>query len=52
MGQRMALDVQVDDSIYRETYQRVAVAFMREDFQHIGDGVANDDTAIAFNVTP
>jgi HK97 family phage major capsid protein len=52
MGQRMALDVEVDDSIYRETYQRVVVGFMREDFQHIGDAAANDDTAIAYNVTP
>lgn len=52
MGQRMALDVEVDDSIYRETYQRVLVGFMREDFQHIGDAAANDDTAISFNVTP
>lgn len=52
MGQRMALDVEVDDSIYRETFQRVLVGFMREDFQHIGDAAANDDTAIAYNVTP
>lgn len=52
MGQRMALDVEVDDSIYRETYQRVAVAFMREDFQHIGSAATNEDTAIAYNVTP
>ena len=52
MGQRMALDVEVDDSIYRESYQRVAVAFMREDFQHIGSAATNDDTAIAYNVTP
>lgn len=52
IGQRTALDVETDDSIYRETYQRVAVAFMREDFQHIGSAAANDDTAIAFNVTP
>ena len=52
MGQRMALDVQIDDSVYRETFQRVAVAFMREDFQHIGSAAANDDTAIAYNVTP
>lgn len=50
-GQRMALDVEVDDSIYRETYQRVAVAFMREDFQHIGGVAANDDTSIGYNVT-
>ncbi len=51
-GQRMALDVEVDDSIYRETYQRVLVGFMREDFQNIGDATTNDDTAIGFNVTP
>lgn len=52
MGQRMALDVEVDDSIYRETYQRVLVAFMREDFQSITDAATNEDTAISFNVTP
>lgn len=52
MGQRMALDVEVDDSIYRETYQRVMVGFMREDFQNIGDASTNDDTAIGYNVTP
>lgn len=52
MGQRSALEVEVDDSIYRETYQRVVVGFMREDFQHIGDAAANEDTAIAYNVTP
>ena len=52
MGQRMALDVQVDDSIYRETYQRVAVGFMREDFQNVGDASTNDDTSIGYNVTP
>lgn len=52
MGQRMALDVEVDDSIYRETFQRVVVGFMREDFQNVGDAAGNDDTAIGFNVTP
>jgi HK97 family phage major capsid protein len=52
MGQRTALDVEIDDSIYRETYQRVAVGFMREDFQHIGSAATNEDTAISFNVTP
>jgi HK97 family phage major capsid protein len=52
MGQRMALDVEVDDSIYRETFQRVLVGFMREDFQSIADAATNDDTAIAYNVTP
>ena len=52
MGQRMALDIEADDSIYRETFQRVLVGFRRQDFQHIGSAAANDDTAIAFNVTP
>lgn len=52
MGQRMAMDVEVDDSIYRETFQRVMVGFMREDFQSIADAATNDDTAIAYNVTP
>ena len=52
MGQRMALDVEVDDSIYRETYQRVVVGFMREDFQNVGESSSNDDTAIGYNVTP
>lgn len=52
MGQRMAMDVEVDDSIYRETFQRVVVGFMREDFQHVGDAAANDDTSIGYNVTP
>lgn len=51
-GQRMALDVEVDDSIYRETFQRVLVGFMREDFQNIGDATSNDDTAIGYNTTP
>lgn len=52
MGQRMAMDMQTDDSIYRETFQRVMVGFMREDFQHIGSAAGNEDTAIAYNVTP
>lgn len=50
-GQRMALDVEVDDSIYRETFQRVMVGFMREDFQNIGES-AGEDTSIGYNVTP
>lgn len=50
MGQRMALDVQVDDSIYRETFQRVMVGFMREDFQSIASASTDDNTAIAYNV--
>lgn len=52
MGQRMALDVVTNDVLYLETFQRVAVAFMREDFQHIGSAATNEDTAIAYNVTP
>mgnify|MGYP003526374889 FL=1 len=52
LGQRTALDVETDDSIYRESYQRVAVAFMREDFQSLASAAANEDTAIAYNVTP
>lgn len=52
LGQRMALDVMTDDVLYAETFQRVAIGFMREDFQCIGTAAANDDTAISFNVTP
>jgi len=51
IGQRAGLAVETDDSIYRETYQRVLVGFMREDFQNIGDASGNDDTAIAYNLT-
>jgi HK97 family phage major capsid protein len=52
LGQRMALDVEVDDSIYRESFQRVIVAFERVDLQHIGDAATNDDTAIVYEVAP
>jgi hypothetical protein len=52
IGQRMALDVEIDESLYRETYQRVAVAFAREDFQHVGDAATDDDVALAYNITP
>jgi HK97 family phage major capsid protein len=52
LGARMALDVKTSDELYLETFQRVAVAFSREDFQHIGSAATNDDTAIAYNVTP
>lgn len=52
MGARTPLDIEVDDSIYRETYQRVAVGFMREDFQSVASAATNEDTAISFNVTP
>lgn len=52
LGQRTALDVETDDSIYRESYQRVAVAFMREDFQSLASAATNEDTAMAYNVTP
>jgi len=51
MGQREAINVEVDDSIYRESYQRVIVAFQREDFQNLG-GSTDENTAIAYNVTP
>lgn len=50
LGQRMALDIEVDDSIYRESFQRVVVGFMREDFQNLGDAVTNEDTAILRNI--
>ncbi len=49
-GQREALDVEVDDSIYRESYQRVMVAFMREDYQNLGDAATNEDTGVLFNI--
>ena len=52
LGQRMALDVETSDVLYAETFQRVAFAFMREDMQHIGSAATNDDTAIAYNITP
>lgn len=52
MGQRMAIDLKVSDELYLETFQRVAVAFRRQDFQSLATAAANDDTAISFNVTP
>lgn len=51
MGLRSPLAVEVDDSIYRETYQRVVVGFMREDFQHIGAVSTDDNTSIGYNIT-
>jgi len=51
MGQRMALDIQTDDSIYRETFQRVMVGFMREDFQSIASASTDDTTSIGYNIT-
>lgn len=51
MGARTPLDIEVDDSIYRETYQRVVLGFQREDFQNLGAST-DENTAIAFNVTP
>lgn len=50
-GQRMAMDIETDDSIYRETFQRVMVGFMREDFQMIGSASTDDNTSIGFNIT-
>ena len=52
IGQRTALDIEVNDSLYGETYQRVLYGFMREDFQHVGSAATNEDVAIAYNVTP
>jgi hypothetical protein len=52
MGQRTPLAVEVDDSIYRETYQRVVVGFMREDFQSIAPASTDEDTAIALQRHP
>ena len=50
MGQREGIDVEVDDSAYRETYQRLVIGFMREDFQNLGDAASNDDVAILYNL--
>lgn len=53
MGQRTPLALETDDSIYRETYQRVVVGFMRQDFQNVNArGTSEDDTSIVYNVTP
>lgn len=52
-GQRTPLALEVDDSLYRETYQRVIVGFMREDFMNVNArGSSEDDTSIVYNVTP
>lgn len=51
MGQRTPLAVETDDSIYRETYQRVVVGFMREDFQSIAPASTDDNTSIGYNIT-
>jgi len=52
-GQRTPLALEVDDSLYRETYQRVIVGFMRQDFQNVNArGTSEDDTSIVYNVTP
>jgi hypothetical protein len=47
----MAMGLETDDSIYRETYQRVMVGFMREDFQSVADAATNEDTSIGYNIT-
>lgn len=53
MGGRTPLALETDDSIYRETYQRVVVGWMRQDFQNINArGTSEDDTSIVYNVTP
>ena len=52
MGARTPLSLETDDSIYRETYQRVVVGWMREDFQNVNArGTSEDDTSYLFNVT-
>ena len=53
MGQRTPLALETDDSLYRETYQRVVVGFMRQDFANVNArGTSEDDTSIVYNVTP
>lgn len=53
MGQRTPLALETDDSIYRETFQRVVVGFVRQDFQNVNArGTSEDDTSIVYNVTP
>lgn len=52
MGTRMALDFKISDELYLETFQRVIVAFSREDFQSIASAATNEDTAMSYNVTP
>ena len=53
MGQRTPLALETDDSLYRETYQRVVVGFMRQDFANVNArGSSEDDTSIVYNVTP
>lgn len=51
IGQRMALDIERDDSIYRETWQSVACAFQRLDFQSLAAASTDDTCAIGYNVT-
>lgn len=51
IGQRMALDVAIDDSIYRETFQRVAIGFQREDFQAVTGASTDDVVALGYNTT-
>ena len=51
MGQRQGIDVEVDDSVYRETFQRLVVGFMREDFQNLADAATNDDVAVLINLS-
>ena len=39
-------------AVYRETFQRVAVAFERLDLQSIASAATHDETAILYNLTP
>lgn len=51
MGMRQPLTLEVDDSLYRESYQRAAFGFSRQDFQNINaDGSSAKDTGIVLNI--
>lgn len=51
MGVREPLNVTVDGSPYRESYQRVATGYMRADFQNINaDGSSAKDTGIVYSI--
>ena len=52
MGERMPIDVMLDTVLYGESFQNMLLGFRREDFQNIGSAATNEDTAIAYNVTP
>ena len=51
LGQRMNLEIETDDSVYRETYQRLVVGFSRLDFQAIAAASTDDVVSVGYNVT-